>query len=149
MQRRSTQHLLVVLCLFFTLAFPTSHASAAGTVGTGTPASCTSVALAAALSGGGTITFNCGSDAVTILVSETLQVSAAATTIDGGGKITLSGGGERRILRHRSLSSSSALTIRNMAFEMATQRVMPLLAHQMDRLSTVSSKALSQHSNQA
>jgi predicted outer membrane repeat protein len=116
MQQRSTQHLLAVLCLFFAMASPAPHARAAGTVGTGTPESCTSATLAAALLDGGTISFDCGPTAVTILISATLQVSATTTTIDGGGKITLSGGGERRILRHSSRSNSSILTIRNIGF---------------------------------
>ncbi len=33
---------------------------AAGVVGTGTPGSCTQTALTTALTGGGTVTFNCG-----------------------------------------------------------------------------------------
>jgi hypothetical protein len=62
-----------------------------GVVGNGTPASCTQAAFDAKLSGGGTIDFNCGGSPVTIVLTSTKTITAN-TTIDGGGKITLSGG---------------------------------------------------------
>ena len=67
------------------------------TVGDGSAASCTAAALQQAASGGGTIVFDCGPDPVTIAVTQTIVVTAE-TVIDGGGKITLSGGGSARIL---------------------------------------------------
>ena len=70
-------------------------------VGTGTPQSCTSTAFVRAVAKGGVITFNCGWAPVTIVLDETAKVVNAAApkiVIDGGGKVTLSGGGQRRIL---------------------------------------------------
>lgn len=70
-------------------------------VGNGTAASCTSAAFVAAVAGGGVITFNCGSEPVTITLSDTAKVvnnASAKVVVDGGGKVTLSGAGQRRIL---------------------------------------------------
>jgi hypothetical protein len=70
-------------------------------IGSGTPASCTSDAVVAAVAAGGVITFNCGSAPVTIQMTATAQVfnnTAPTTVIDGGGLVTLSGMGQRRIL---------------------------------------------------
>lgn len=70
-------------------------------VGTGSPESCTSEAFVAAVAQGGTITFDCGPDPVTITLEETAKIFNDAdpdVVIDGGGSVTLSGGGERRIL---------------------------------------------------
>ncbi len=80
-------------------------------VGDGTVASCTSAALAEAVRGGGDVSFNCGGSAVTIVVNETLKTCnthncahpwkggqpISHMTLDGGGLITLSGGGSRGI----------------------------------------------------
>jgi len=70
-------------------------------VGTGTPASCTGDAFVAAVAKGGVITFDCGADPTTIVLTTTAKVSNDKGTklvIDGGNKITLSGGGKIRIL---------------------------------------------------
>jgi hypothetical protein len=70
-------------------------------IGSGTPASCTSDAVVAAVAAGGVITFNCGSAPVTIQMAATAQIfnnAASTTVIDGGGLVTLSGMGQRRIL---------------------------------------------------
>lgn len=70
-------------------------------VGTGTPESCTSAAVVAAVAMGGVITFDCGPDPVTIRMEETAKVvnnTGPRIVIDGGGLVTLSGQGERRIL---------------------------------------------------
>ena len=70
-------------------------------VGSGTPASCTSAAFVAAVAQGGIITFDCGPSPVTITLANTAKVFNATgpeIVIDGGGLITLSGGGDRRIL---------------------------------------------------
>jgi len=74
-------------------------------VGTGTPESCTPEALEAAIHKGGVVTFNPGTDPVTITLAHTLKIINNAGVnqngdliIDGGGKVTLSGGGRCRIL---------------------------------------------------
>jgi len=80
-------------------------------VGTGTPASCTYARLAKAVRGGGDIRFNCGPRPVTIVVRKTLVLCnthncatpwnggkrVTRLRVDGGGKVTLSGGGKRGI----------------------------------------------------
>lgn len=70
-------------------------------VGNGTPASCTSDAVVAAVASGGIITFDCGPDPVTIVMEETAKIvndTGPEIVIDGGGKVALSGNGQRRIL---------------------------------------------------
>ncbi len=70
-------------------------------VGDGTPSSCTSTAVVAAVGQGGIITFDCGPDPLTIVMEETAKIvndQGPKTVIDGGGKIALSGDGKRRIL---------------------------------------------------
>ncbi len=71
---------------------------AAGTVGTGTPESCTESALDAALAGGGTITFNCGAGQA-VLTLGTEKVIAQNTVIDGGGLVTISGRHATRVFK--------------------------------------------------
>ena len=70
-------------------------------IGTGTPASCTGNAFVAAVANGGVITFDCGPDPVTIVLTSTAKVfndKGTRLVIDGGNKVTLSGGGTTRIL---------------------------------------------------
>ena len=70
-------------------------------VGKGTPASCTSAAVVAAVAAGGVITFDCGPAPVTITMKATAKVRndhGPDVVLDGGGRVTLSGGGRRRIL---------------------------------------------------
>ena len=69
-------------------------------VGTGTAASCTSRAVVRAVARGGVIAFRCGSEPVTIVMQQTAKVvnTSRRVVLDGGGLVTLSGGGERRIL---------------------------------------------------
>jgi hypothetical protein len=69
-------------------------------VGTGPPATCTSQAVVDAVAHGGVITFNCGPDPVTILMTATAKVvnTSAVVVLDGGGKVTLNGADQRRIL---------------------------------------------------
>ncbi len=79
----------------------TSTTDIAGTVvGTGTPASCTSRAVVRAVAKGGLITFDCGPQPVTIAMKRTAKVvnTSASVVLDGGGRVTLSGQGRRRIL---------------------------------------------------
>ncbi len=79
-------------------AVSTSHPN--HVIGDGTPANCTSAAVVRAVAAGGIITFNCGSKPVTILMKRTAWVpnTSSRVVLDGGGLVTLSGGGERRIL---------------------------------------------------
>jgi hypothetical protein len=87
------------------------------TVGDGTAASCSESALRAALEairgaeGGGTITFDCGSEH-TIELTESLFVDTALL-VDGEGGITLSGGGVTRVfeLDHYGELTVQRLTI--------------------------------------
>jgi hypothetical protein len=70
-------------------------------IGTGTPASCTADAFVTAVAKGGVITFDCGPDATTITLTTPAKVfndKGTKLVIDGGDKITLSGGGTSRIL---------------------------------------------------
>ncbi|TWG12284.1 hypothetical protein FHX34_105151 [Actinoplanes teichomyceticus] len=101
------------------------------TVGDGTPASCTSAAVVRAVAAGGVITFDCGPAPVTITMTATAKVrnASADTVLDGGHRVTLSGGGKRRILymntcdraqgwttSHCQDQDTPRLTIQNMAF---------------------------------
>jgi predicted outer membrane repeat protein len=76
----------------------TSHPSRV--VGSGTPASCTSAAVVAAVPAGGIIRFSCGPRPVTIRMNATAKVlnTSREVVLDGGGLVTLSGEGRRRIL---------------------------------------------------
>src|SRR5450755_451874 len=79
-------------------AVNTSHPT--HVIGRGTPASCTSAAVVRAVAKGGVITFNCGPNPVTITMRATAKVvnTSQRVVLDGGGKVILSGGGQRRIL---------------------------------------------------
>ncbi|WP_193614152.1 hypothetical protein [Nocardioides lijunqiniae] len=105
-------------------------ARAAGqTVGNGSRASCTSAAVVRAVARGGVIRFDCGPRPVTIKMRRTAKVvnTSAAVVIDGGGRVTLSGMGKRRILyqntcdpkqtwttSHCDDQASPRLTLRNL-----------------------------------
>jgi hypothetical protein len=70
-------------------------------IGNGTPQGCTSQAVVNAVAQGGIITFNCGPDPVIIVMNATAKVfnnTGPEIVIDGGGLVTLSGGGNRRVL---------------------------------------------------
>jgi hypothetical protein len=70
-------------------------------IGTGTPSDCTGDAFVNAVAKGGIITFDCGPDPVTIVLTSTAKVfnnKGTKLVIDGGDKVTLSGGGTTRIL---------------------------------------------------
>jgi hypothetical protein len=82
-------------------------------IGNGTAASCTSDAVVAAVAAGGVITFNCGSSPITIPMTATAQIfnnAASTTVIDGGGLVTLSGQGQRRILYMNTCDQSLVWT---------------------------------------
>jgi hypothetical protein len=81
-------------------ARPVDTSSPDRVIGTGTPQSCTSQAVVSAVALGGIITFNCGADPVTIVMADTAKVvnTSSVVVLDGGGRVTLSGAGQRRIL---------------------------------------------------
>jgi hypothetical protein len=81
-------------------------------IGTGTPASCTSAAVVSAVGAGGVITFNCGPAPVTITMTATAKVRNAngPVVLDGGGLVTLSGGGRRRILYQNTCDQAQGWT---------------------------------------
>jgi hypothetical protein len=100
-------------------------------IGKGTPAGCTSAAVVTAVAAGGIITFDCGPAPVTITMAATAKVRNASreVVLDGGGRVTLSGGGKRRILymntcdaaqgfttSHCQDQASPRLTVQNLAF---------------------------------
>jgi hypothetical protein len=66
-------------------------------VGDGSAASCTEAALQSAVAAGGVITFACGDAAHAITVTAPLRATVE-TVLDGGGLVTLDGGGATRIL---------------------------------------------------
>jgi hypothetical protein len=82
-------------------AGPADVSSPRTVVGKGTPASCTGDAVVAAVAAGGVITFDCGPDPVTITLDRPAKVfndTGPDIVIDGGGRVTLSGGARTRIL---------------------------------------------------
>jgi hypothetical protein len=91
-------------------AVDTSHPTRV--VGKGTPASCTSQAVVSAVAAGGVIRFSCGPRPVTIRMRATAKVRNAhpTTVLDGGGKVTLSGQGRRRILYMNTCDAAQGWT---------------------------------------
>lgn len=101
-------------------------------VGNGTPQSCTSAAVVDAVAQGGIITFDCGPEPHTIVMTQTAKVfnnTGPEIVLDGGGLVTLSGDGERRILymntcdqdqvwttSHCQNQDHPRLTVQNLAF---------------------------------
>ncbi|MGN6793101.1 MAG: hypothetical protein ACTHJW_12025 [Streptosporangiaceae bacterium] len=100
-------------------------------VGNGTAGSCTSAAVVSAVAKGGVIKFNCGPKRETIIMRATAKVrnTSSRVIIDGGGKVTLSGAGARRILymdtcdkrqvwttSHCQNQANPALTVQNITF---------------------------------
>lgn len=70
-------------------------------VGDGTAESCTADEFIAAVAMGGVITFDCGPDPMVITLDRPAKVfndTGPEIVIDGGGLVTLSGGGNTRIL---------------------------------------------------
>jgi hypothetical protein len=85
---------VVILLIAPMLSFLSpNETSAAGVVGAGTPDSCTEAALNAALAGGGSVTFDCGTSPVTITVTAMVTITAGegvpATSMDGGGLVNI------------------------------------------------------------
>jgi hypothetical protein len=100
-------------------------------IGRGTASSCTSAAVIRAVRAGGVIRFNCGPRPVTISMAGTAKVrnTSRRVVLDGGGLITLSGGGRHRILymdtcdraqvwttSHCEDQASPALVVQNLTF---------------------------------
>ncbi|GAB1822615.1 hypothetical protein [Herbidospora sp. RD11066] len=123
--------LLPAFLLVSVLPAAPAQAAAVQTVGKGTPASCTSQAVVRAVARGGTIRFNCGPKPVTIKMTATAKVrnTSRDVVIDGGGKVTLSGMGKRRILymntcdraqvwttSHCQDQATPRLTVKNIGF---------------------------------
>jgi S-layer homology domain len=81
-------------------------------IGSGTPASCTSQAVVKAVAKGGVIAFDCGPNPVTITMSATAKVfnDKPDIVLDGGGLVTLDGGGARRILYMNTCDQSLVWT---------------------------------------
>ncbi len=81
-------------------AIPVDTSDPDRTIGNGTPSSCTSGAVVNAVALGGVITFDCGPNPKTIAMTSTAKVvnTSSVVVLDGGGLITLSGLGQRRIL---------------------------------------------------
>jgi hypothetical protein len=112
-------------------ATPSAAIHADHVVGRGTPGSCTSQAVVQAVAAGGVIAFSCGPRPVTIVMTATAKVrnTSAKVVLDGGGLVTLSGGGVRRILymdtcdpaqtwttSHCQDQAAPALTVENITF---------------------------------
>jgi hypothetical protein len=91
-------------------------------VGNGTISSCNEMNLASALSRGGIITFNCGSNGQPVIIDIHNQLNIANTIdtiIDGADIITLNGVGLTRILnfnRSNFLDSTPVLTVQRLTF---------------------------------
>lgn len=104
--------LIGIILLLSTVAL--TPVRAGGTVGDGSASSCTEAALRNAVTGGGTVTFNCGSGEVVITLSKQLQITKT-TTIDGANNnIVLSGGGKVRIIES---SAYNTLTLKNLTLK--------------------------------
>ena len=101
--------------LILTAGLQATPAYAAGVVGTGTPESCTEAALNAALTGGGTVTFNCGPNPATITLSAQKSI-VADTVIDGGGSVSLSAHGSRHFL----VNAGASLNVSNITCAMVS-----------------------------
>ncbi len=82
-------------------------------IGNGTASSCTSDAVVKAVAAGGVITFDCGPAPVTITMTRTAKIKNAngpRIVLDGGGKVTLSGAGKRRILYMNTCDPAQGFT---------------------------------------
>ncbi len=81
-------------------------------IGNGTKESCTGDAVVEAVAKGGVVTFNCGKDPVTIVLDRTAKVfnDRPDLVLDGGGKVTLSGGKKVRILYQNTCDEKQKYT---------------------------------------
>jgi predicted outer membrane repeat protein len=100
-------------------------------IGHGTAAGCTSAAVVAAVRAGGIIRFSCGPKPVVIRMNTTVKIvnTRPRVVLDGGGLVTLSGEGRRRILymdtcdqaqvwttSHCQNQASPTLVVQNLSF---------------------------------
>jgi hypothetical protein len=97
--------LLTLGITLYTLFLP-QPAQAAGVVGTGSPASCSNNDLATALTGGGLVTFECGTEVHTI--NSDTYVVQQDTTILGDNRIILNG---ENLRQHFIVDSGATLTL--------------------------------------
>lgn len=84
-------------------------------VGAGTAASCSADAFIQAVAQGGKITFSCGPDPITLTLNRPAKVfnDKPDVVIDGGGRVTLSGGGTTRILYMNTCDQNQVWTTAN------------------------------------
>lgn len=103
MRRKGTFHILAsTLAAALLLLVDVPLASAGGVV-----TNCGNDAdFASKLAGGGAVTFDCGTATISLSSTKTITTS---TTIDGGGKITLNGAGQRLFI----VNSGATLTLQN------------------------------------
>jgi hypothetical protein len=115
---------LLVLGLLTLAPAPAPAAPAGTVVGHGTPASCTGAAFRRAVARGGLVRFDCGPDPVTIRVDRTAAVRTASRSVvvDGGGLVTLDGGGRDRILYVDTCDPANGITTSHCQ-DQATPRV--------------------------
>jgi predicted outer membrane repeat protein len=99
---------ILLICLFTP---GRGIAQGATTVGDGTPASCTPVALANAVAVGGAIDFACGPAPITIITDEMVIATGQDVSMEGGDLVTLSGGDANRIFR---VAAGATLLLRNL-----------------------------------
>lgn len=82
-------------------------------IGNGTPESCSAEAFIDTVANGGTIVFDCGPDPITLTLTRPAKVFNDADpdiVIDGGGLVSLSGGGQTRILYMNTCDSDQVWT---------------------------------------
>lgn len=108
--------LVFFLASFLFISTVPQPAHAAGVVGNGTPESCTRNAIANRIADGGTVTFNCGPDPVTIPITETLMFQDHDVVLDGGNLVTLEGVSGVRMIYFRTwgFDASQKITLKNM-----------------------------------
>jgi hypothetical protein len=81
----------------------------------GVVTTCTEAELISKLAGGGTVTFDCGANPVTIPLNSRLIINAN-TTLDGGNKITLDGQNKTGIIK---VKFQKSLTLKNITLQNA------------------------------
>jgi predicted outer membrane repeat protein len=108
--RTRPHYIAIVLLLGVSFLIIQPAQAARTTIGSGAVIGCTEAALNAALAAGGEITFNCGTSPATIPITSEKQIGKA-TTIDGGGLVTLSGQNARRIFK---TANNISFTVKNL-----------------------------------
>lgn len=113
MQKHAHLGVFLGLVVLWLALLPGLPAHAAGVVGNGTAASCTETELRAAVQAGGAISFNCGDAPQVITVRDDLLVTKD-TSIDGGGRVTISGGGATRVF---ATQNQARFTVQNLTIK--------------------------------